>query len=75
VARPSILYHAGQAVSNFEDLLRKYGTRSIDLAVQRLVAEAPPFRGDSELASLLGEMMADLTTALSNLADGMRRGE
>jgi hypothetical protein len=57
----------GTAVVTMEDLLRKWGTRTIAVAVERLIAAAPPVRGDGELASLLGEMMADLQCALEDL--------
>ena len=54
----------GMAVLTVDDLVTKYGTHSIDLAVYRLVQACPTADFPEGLAGLLGEMMADLTTAL-----------
>ena len=58
------------SVDTIEDLLRKYGVKTITLVVETFVRRAPEFEGDGELARRLGVMMADLE---SGLADAYRR--
>lgn len=61
------------AVETVDDLVRKYGTRTVSLAVERFIRRAPPFDGDGGLARELGVMMADLEAALADHARRTRR--
>ena len=58
---------SSNAVSTIQDFIRKYGTDSLDLVVSEYIQRAPAFKGDAIIAVQIGEMMADLKTALRNL--------
>jgi hypothetical protein len=47
--------------------LQKYGYRGLSVAVGEFIRRAPEFRGDQELAKVLGEMIADLESALQSI--------
>lgn len=53
-------------VTTVGDLLLKYGTRSIPLAVEQLIAHADNV--PTHVAAMLGEMMADLESVLVGLS-------
>ncbi len=53
-------------VTTVGDLLLKYGTRSIPLAVEQLIAHADNV--PTHVATMLGEMMADLESVLVGLS-------
>lgn len=59
--------HRTIVVTSVDDLVRKYGTRTIGLAVGRLMAVLGSDLGvDTALARELGVMMADLQSALED---------
>lgn len=53
-----------EPVTNVDELLKKYGYKTIPLLVEEFINRAPEFKGDLDLAALLGEAMADLESAL-----------
>jgi hypothetical protein len=60
-----------------EDFVRKYGTEGLSWVVAQFIQRAPEFKGDTVLAKTLGEMTADLESALAVVLDReqtLRRG-
>lgn len=52
------------AVTSIQEFKTKYGTKGWRLLVEEFINRAPTFRGDTVLAKGIGEMMADLESAL-----------
>jgi hypothetical protein len=47
-----------------DEFAKKYGTRGAALIVGEFIRRAPDFPGDERLAKEIGEVMADLCSAL-----------
>lgn len=52
---------------SIQEFKAKYGTMGFQLLIEALVMKAPEFEGDTERAKLLGEICADLQSALEEL--------
>lgn len=50
-----------------QEYLTKYGYASLSRVIGEFILRAPEFKGDKQLAALLGEMSADLESALRSL--------
>jgi hypothetical protein len=53
-----------KVVTSMPEFIAKYGVRGVPLLVEKLILEAPPFKGDAALAEALGVVMADLESAV-----------
>ena len=53
-----------------EDFRKKYGRIGWQLPLKEFITRAPSFQGDTQLAQVLEEIMADLETALEEANNG-----
>ncbi len=53
-------------VVSVEDFIRKWGTKGWSFPIEKFIADAPSFPKEKELAGIIGEISADLETALTN---------
>ena len=55
------------AVASIHEFRKKYGTQGFQLMVEEFIRRAPEFKGDGDLAKMIGVAAADLQFALEQL--------
>lgn len=56
----------GNPVISIAEFKNKYGRRGWKLLIEEFIKRSPAFSGDEELAKSIGEMVADLESALES---------
>ncbi len=51
------------------EFLEKYGTHGWRLVIEQFIERAPEFKGDKEIAKIIGEIVADLESVLLGKVD------
>lgn len=54
----------GKAVITLDEFQKKWGTHGWQLPIEEFIRRAPEFKGDLELAKVIGEIFADLESVL-----------
>lgn len=56
----------GKAIASMKEFIEKWGTVGWKIPIKEFIERSPEFRGDVEIAKIIGEVVADLETAIRN---------